>query len=279
MKKAPEKQELFLFSILALLVSLCHLSLIHSGQCILQNLRKVHMIDLRKCIQHSHLLFPLPHFTPIYYAAVWIFHRFPLYTQILMGIPKIFSSDLFWHPPAISIVLKNGNRLFFPSAHGFYPKKIEKRVSKSQTRLCKKKCAIVSYFRRKNKAEQLYKALDGGGVTIYQSKDCILKTLCDLQFLERSCRIKSWAEDASVCKSKPGGDSDFGILMRKESYGEPTDGEDRSAEGSKAIGQAKMMWTFLSKPAQGPIHVNPITPEKSNLTARFPAAWEGVPRR
>lgn len=85
--------------------------------------------------------------------------------------------------------------------------------------------------------------------------------------------------DASVCKSKPGGDSDFGILMRKESYGEPTDGEDRSAEGSKAIGQAKMMWTFLSKPAQGPIHVNPITPEKSNLTAHFPAAWEGVPRR
>ena len=67
--------------------------------------------------------------------------------------------------------------------------------------------------------------------------------------------------------------------MRKESYGEPTDGEDRSAEGSKAIGQAKMMWTFLSKPAQGPIHVNPITPEKSNLTAPFPAAWEGVPRR
>lgn len=142
MKKAPEKQELFLFSILALLVSLCHLSLIHSGQCILQNLRKVHMIDLRKCIQHSHLLFPLPHFTPIYYAAVWIFHRFPLYTQILMGIPKIFSSDLFWHPPAVSIVLKNGNRLFFPSAHGFYPKKIEKRVSKSQTRLCKKSALL-----------------------------------------------------------------------------------------------------------------------------------------
>ena len=53
MKKAPEKQELFLFSILILLVSLCHLSLIHSGQCILQNLRKVHMIGLRKCIQPS----------------------------------------------------------------------------------------------------------------------------------------------------------------------------------------------------------------------------------
>jgi len=67
--------------------------------------------------------------------------------------------------------------------------------------------------------------------------------------------------------------------MRKESYGELTDGEDRSAEGSKAIGQAEMMWTFLSKPAQGPIYVNPITPEKSNLTAHFPAAWEGVPRR
>lgn len=159
------------------------------------------------------------------------------------------------------------------------PQKIEKRGLKKSNETLWKKVRIVSYFRRKNKAEQLYKALDGGGVTIYQSKDCILKTLCDLQFLERSCRIKSWAEDASVCKSKPGGDSDFGILMRKESYGEPTDGEDRSAEGSKAIGQAKMMWTFLSKPAQGPIHVNPITPEKSNLTAHFPAAWEGVPRR
>lgn len=57
MKKVPEKQELFLFSILALRVSLCHLSPIHSGQCILQNLRKVHIIGLRKCIQHSHLCF------------------------------------------------------------------------------------------------------------------------------------------------------------------------------------------------------------------------------
>lgn len=46
--------------------------------------------------------------------------------------------------------------------------------------------------------------------------------------------------------------------MRKESYGEPTDGEDRSAEESKAIGQAKMMWTFLSKPAQGPINPGEI---------------------
>lgn len=36
-----------------------------------------------------------------------------------------------------------------------------------------KKCAIVSYFDRKNKVEQLYKTLDGVGVTIYQSKDCI----------------------------------------------------------------------------------------------------------
>lgn len=224
-------------------------------------------------------LFPLPHFTPIYYAAVWIFHRFPLYTQILMGISKIFSSDLFWHPAVVSIVLKSGNRLFFLIRAWILPQKIEKRGLKKSNETLWKKCAIVSYFRRKNKAEQLYKTLDGGGVTIYQSKGCILKALCDLHFLEHSCRIKSWAEDASVCKSKPGGDSDFGILMRKESYGEPTDGEDRSAEGSKAIGQAKMMWTFLSKPAQGPIHVNPITPEKSNLTAHFPAAWEGVPRR
>ena len=90
MKKAPEKQELFLFSILALLVSLCHLSLIHSGQCILQNLRKVHMIDLRKCIQHSHLLFPLPHFTPIYYAAMDISPISPLYTDFDGDTENIF---------------------------------------------------------------------------------------------------------------------------------------------------------------------------------------------
>ena len=148
-----------------------------------------------------------------------------------------------------------------------------------QTQFYQKNISCIIFSSLCQARTYVYKALDGGGMTIYQSKDCILKTLCDLQFLEHSCRIKSWAEDASVCKSKPGGDSDFGILMRKESYGEPTDGEGRSAEGSKAIGQAKMMWTFLSKPAQGPIHVNPITPEKSNLTAHFPAAWEGVPRR
>ena len=178
-------------------------------------------------------------------------------------------------------IRRSGRRIWLFSSISAWilPQKIEKRGLKKSNETLWKKCAIVSYFRRKNKAERLYRTQDGVGVTIYQSKDCILKTLFDLQFLERSCRIKSWAEDASVCKSKPGGDSDFGILMRKESYGEPTDGEDRSAEGSKAIGQAKMMWTFLSKPAQGPIHVNPITPEKSNLTAHFPAAWEGVPRR
>lgn len=146
MKKAPEKQELFLFSILALLVSLCHLSLIHSGQCILQNLRKVHMIDLRKCIQHSHLLFPLPHFTPIYYAAVWIFHRFPLYTQILMGISKIFSSDLFWHPAVVSIVLKSGNRLFFLIRAWILPQKDRKTGSQKVKRDFVKKSALLYHI-------------------------------------------------------------------------------------------------------------------------------------
>lgn len=51
MKKAPEKQWLSLLGILTLHVSLCHLSLIHSDQGILQNLRKVHMIGLYKYIQ------------------------------------------------------------------------------------------------------------------------------------------------------------------------------------------------------------------------------------
>ena len=224
-------------------------------------------------------LFPLPHFTPIYYAAVWIFHRFPLYTQILMGISKIFSSDLFWHPAVVSIVLKSGNRLFFLIRAWILPQKDRKTGSQKVKRDFVKKVRYCIIFPEKKQGRTIIQSTRWWGVTIYQSKGCIKKTLCDLQFLERNCRIKSWAEDASVCKSKPSGDSDFGILMRKESYGEPTDGEDRSAEGSKAIGQTKMMWTFLSKPAQGPIHVNPITPEKSNLTAHFPAAWEGVPRR
>lgn len=63
--------------------------------------------------------------------------------------------------------------------------------------------------------------------------------------------------------------------MRKESYGEPTDGEDRSAEGSKAIGQAEMMWTFLSKPAQGPIHVNPINPGEIQFDRTLPCCMGG----
>lgn len=54
-----------------------------------------------------------------------------------------------------------------------------------------KKVRYCIIFPEKNKAEQLYKTQDGGEVTIYQSKDCILKALCDLHFLEHSCRIKS----------------------------------------------------------------------------------------
>lgn len=59
MKKAPEKQWLSLLGILTLHVSLCHLSLIHSDQGILQNLRKVHMIGLYKYIQprRNHQIF------------------------------------------------------------------------------------------------------------------------------------------------------------------------------------------------------------------------------
>lgn len=114
----------------------------------------------------------------------------PLYTDFDGDTENIFVQLILTSTRSIHRSEKRESAIL-SSAHGFYPKKIEKRVSKSQTRLCEKKCAIVSYFRRKNKAEQLYKALDGGGVTIYQSKDCILKTLCDLQFLERSCRIKS----------------------------------------------------------------------------------------
>ena len=149
----------------------------------------------------------------------------------------------------------------------------------NSNKILQKKRAIVSYSQVKCKASVPYKSTIWTICKVQFTPWIEFLFFEDLIFWKVNCRIKSWAEDASVCKSKPGGDSDFGILMRKESYGEPTDGEDRSAERSKAIGQAEMMWTFLSKPAQGPIHVNPITPEKSNLTAHFPAAWEGVPRR
>lgn len=44
----------------------------------------------------------------------------------------------------------------------FTPKDREKGSQKVKQDFVKK-CAIVSYFRRKNKAKQLYKTLDGGG--------------------------------------------------------------------------------------------------------------------
>ena len=161
---------------------------------------------------------------------------------------------------------------------GFTPKD-RKTGSQKVKRDFLKKVRYCIIFQKKKQGRTIIQNARWWGGDNLSIKRLYFKNALRLAFLEQSCKIKSWAEDASVCKSKPGGDSDCGILMRKESYGEPTDGEDRSAEGSKAIGQAKMMWTFLSKPAQGPIHVNPITPEKSNLTAHFPAAWEGVPRR
>jgi len=44
-----------------------------------------------------------------------------------METPKIFSPDLFLHAAAVSGDLEGGFDYFPPSAHGFYPKKIEKR--------------------------------------------------------------------------------------------------------------------------------------------------------
>lgn len=45
-----------------------------------------------------------------------------------------------------------------------------------------KKVRYCIIFPEKSKAKQLHKTLYGVGVTIYQSKNCILKTLCDLHF-------------------------------------------------------------------------------------------------
>lgn len=42
---------LLFLNLLTLRSLLCHLSLIHRGQCILQNLRKVYMIGFCECIQ------------------------------------------------------------------------------------------------------------------------------------------------------------------------------------------------------------------------------------
>ena len=100
-------------------------------------------------------------------------------------------------------IRRSGRRIWLFSSISAWilSQKIEKRGLKKSNNTLWKKCAIVSYFRRKNKAEQLYKTQDGVVVKIYQSKGCILEALCDLHFLEHSCRIKSWAEDASVCKS------------------------------------------------------------------------------
>ena len=66
-------------------------------------------------------------------------------------------------------IRRSGRRIWLFSSISAWilPQKIEKRGFKKSNEALWKKCVIVSYFRRKNKAEQLHKTQDGGGVTIY----------------------------------------------------------------------------------------------------------------
>lgn len=119
MKKAPEKQELFLFSILALLVSLCHLSLIHSGQCILQNLRKVHMNVFSTLIFvsftsfHPNLLCCRMDISPIP----------PLYTDFDGDIENIFVRLILTSSRSIHRSEKRESAIFSHSRMDFTPKR------------------------------------------------------------------------------------------------------------------------------------------------------------
>ena len=62
-------------------------------------------------------------------------------------------------------IRRSGRRIWLFSSISAWilPQKIEKQGLKKSNETLWKKCAIVSYFRRKNKAEQLYKTQDGGG--------------------------------------------------------------------------------------------------------------------
>lgn len=115
----------------------------------------------------------------------------PLYIDFDGDTENIFVRLILTSTRSIHRSEKRESAIFSHQRMDFTLKDRKTGSQKVKRDFLKKKCAIVSYFRRKNKAEQLYKTLDGVGVTIYQSKGCILKALCDLQFLERSCRIKS----------------------------------------------------------------------------------------
>ena len=198
----------------------------------------------------------------------------PLYTDFERNTEMIFARLVLTYTRSIHWSEKRESAVFSPSARGFFTKKGRKSRVDTVKQDFLKKVRYCIIFRQKKQGRTIVQNARWWGGDNLSIKGLYLKTLCDLHFLERSCRIKSWAEDASVCKSKPGGDSDFRILMRERSYGEPTDGEDRSAEWSEAIGQAKMMWTFLSKPAQGPIYL-PHNPGEIQFDRTLPCCMGG----
>ena len=80
---------------------------------------------------------------------------FPLYTQILMGMPKIFSPDLFWHASAVSFVLKSGNRLFFPIRAWILPQKDRKTGSQKVKRDFLKKVRYCIIFQKKKQGRTI----------------------------------------------------------------------------------------------------------------------------
>ena len=86
----------------------------------------------------------------------------PLYTDFDGDIENIFVRLILTSSRSIHRSEKRESAIFSHSRMDFTPKE-RKTGSQKSNETFWKKCAIVSYFRRKNKAEQLYKALDGGG--------------------------------------------------------------------------------------------------------------------
>lgn len=79
--------------------------------------------------------------------------------------------------------------IFLHQRMDFTPKD-KKTGSQKVKRDFVKKVRYCIIFPEKKQGRTIIQNARWWGVTIYQSKDCILKTLCDLQFLERSCKNK-----------------------------------------------------------------------------------------
>ena len=96
-------------------------------------------------------LFPLPHFTPIYYAVVWIFHRFPpLYTGFDGNTEMIFARLILTCTRSIHRSEKRESAIFPHQRMDFSPQRGRKsRVDTSQTRLFEKSALLYHISTKK----------------------------------------------------------------------------------------------------------------------------------